>query len=149
MRVYIGSDHAGFLLKEHVKDYLIEAGHDVVDVGTTSEDPVDYPDYARPVALAVASGEADRGVLICGSGLGMAIAANKVHGVRAVQVTDPEFAVLARQHNDANVLTLPGRYMSPEQADKVVDAFFGTEFEGGRHARRVDKITKIEKGEDA
>ncbi len=146
MRILIGSDHAGFELKEHVKEHLGHSGYDVVDVGTTNEESVDYPDYARAVGEAVASGDADFGILACGSGLGMAIAANKVDGVRAVQIMDPELAAMARRHNDANVLTLPGRYMTPAQADKVVDAFLATAFEGGRHQRRVDKITKIENG---
>lgn len=146
MRIIVGSDHAGFDLKEHFKGYLEQAGHDVVDVGTTSEESVDYPDYARSVGEAVASGDADLGILACGSGLGMAIAANKVDGVRAVQVMDPELAKMARMHNDANVLTLPGRYMTTEQADAVIDAFLGATFEGGRHQKRVDKITEIENG---
>lgn len=146
MRIIVGSDHAGFELKEHFKDYLEQAGHDVFDVGTTSEESVDYPDYARSVGEAVAAGDADLGILACGSGLGMAIAANKVDGVRAVQVMDPELATMARMHNDANVLTLPGRYMTTEQADAVIDAFLGATFEGGRHQKRVDKITEIESG---
>ncbi|MHB1342251.1 MAG: ribose 5-phosphate isomerase B [Coriobacteriia bacterium] len=146
MRIIVGSDHAGFELKEHFKGYLERSGHDVVDVGTTSEESVDYPDYARAVGEAVAAGDAELGILACGSGLGMAIAANKVDGVRAVQVMDPELATMARMHNDANVLTLPGRYMTTEQADAVIDAFLGATFEGGRHQKRVDKITKIENG---
>ncbi len=144
MRVSIGSDHAGFALKEQVKRYLTDAGHDVTDVGTHAEESVDYPDFARAVGEAVASGAAERGVLVCGSGLGMAIAANKVPGVRAVQVMDAEMAEMARRHNDANVVTLAGRYIGPARAESIVDVFLGTEFEGGRHARRVDKITALD-----
>mgnify|MGYP001140600363 CR=1 FL=1 len=109
MRIHIGADHAGFLLKEHVREYLEAHGHEVTDVGTHAEDSVDYPDYAREVSLAVGSGEADLGVLVCGTGLGMAIAANKFPGIRAVQASDPEMARMARRHNNANILTLAGR----------------------------------------
>lgn len=144
MRIFIGSDHAGLALKEHVGSYLERSGHDVIDVGTHSEESVDYPDYAREVARAVASGDADVGVLVCGTGLGMEIAANKVRGVRAVQAMDPELAIMARKHNDANVLTLAGRYTDPATAERIVDAFVNTAFEGGRHARRVSKISAIE-----
>ena len=109
---------------------------------------MDYPDFAAAVGQAVASGEADLGVLVCGTGLGMAIAANKIPGVRAVQASDPEMAHMARLHNDANVLTLPGRYIGPERAAEVIDAFLGTAFEGGRHQRRVDKIVALETDAD-
>jgi len=143
MRIHLGADHAGYQLKEHVKTALGTMGHDVVDVGTHAEESVDYPDFAEAVGRAVASGKADAGVLVCGTGLGMAIAANKVPGVRAVQASDPEMARMARLHNDANVLTLPGRYIGPEQAAAVVDAFLSTAFEGGRHQRRIDKIDAI------
>ena len=143
MRIHLGSDHAGFALKEQVKTLLEERGHDVTDVGTNGEESVDYPDYAGIVGHAVAEGTADVGVLVCGTGLGMAIAANKVRGVRAVQAYDPEMARMARLHNDANVLTLPGRHISAEQAAPVIDAFLGTAFEGGRHQRRVDKIEAL------
>ncbi len=145
MRIHVGADHAGFRLKEHVKAYLERAGHEVVDVGTHWEESVDYPDFARLVAEAVASGEADRGILVCGTGIGMAIAANKVPGVRAVQATDVEFARLARLHNDANVLTLPGRFMEGEQAEPIVEVFLSTPFEGGRHQRRIDEIAALER----
>jgi len=144
MRVHLGADHAGFSLKHHVAETLRARGHEVVDVGTHSEDSVDYPDIAALVANAVADGAADVGVLVCGTGLGMAVAANKVPGVRAVQASDPEMARMARLHNDANVLTLPGRYITPERADAVLEAFLATAFEGGRHQRRVDKITGLE-----
>lgn len=149
MRIHIGSDHAGFPLKEAVKARLVEEGHEVVDVGAHSEESVDYPLYAGPVARAVAAKEADFGILVCGTGLGMEIAANKVHGVRAVQVNDPEFAKMARMHNNANVLTLAGRYTTAEAAVRIVDAFISTPFEGGRHDRRVDQITDLENGASA
>lgn len=148
MRLIIGSDHAGFALKEQVKAYLQREGRDVTDVGTTSEESVDYPDYAERVGKAVAAGEADYGVLVCGSGLGMAIAANKVPGVRAVQLMDTEMARMSRMHNDANVATLAGRYTEPEKAEAILDAFLTTAFEGGRHQLRVDKITAIEREND-
>jgi ribose 5-phosphate isomerase B len=144
VRISLASDHAGFELKEQVRLYLETQGHAVEDLGPHSEDPVDYPVYAELVARSVASGEADRGVLVCGTGLGMAIAANKVDGVRAVQVSDPSFAEMARRHNDANVVTLAGRSIDMQVAEKVLDAFMGTEFEGGRHQRRVDMIGAIE-----
>jgi len=144
MRIHLGSDHAGFPMKEFVREYLLAAGYQVEDVGPTSEASVDYPDYAREVALAVAQGRADKGVLVCGSGLGMAIAANKIHGVRAVQVTDPEMARMARLHNDANVITLAGRYSPVPVVKNILDTFLQTEFEGGRHQRRIDKITELE-----
>lgn len=147
MRLFVGSDHAGFALKEQVRTHLEQAGHDVVDVGTHSEESVDYPDYARAVGEAVAAGDADYGILVCGSGLGMEIAANKVDGVRAVQVMDTEMAKMSRMHNDANVVTLAGRYIEPEMADAIVDTFLSTAFEGGRHQRRVDKISALEHAE--
>lgn len=141
MRVALGSDHAGFDQKERIKAHLIESGHEVQDLGTTnSEDSVDYPDFAFEVGRAVTSGAADFGVLVCGTGVGMAIAANKVDGVRAANITDPEFARLTRAHNDANVLTVSGRFVPVEVNTEIVDAFLSTPFEGGRHGRRVDKI---------
>lgn len=140
MRVYLGSDHAGFAMKQAVREYLDKRGYDVTDVGTDSDESVDYPDYAHEVARAVSNGEADKGVLVCGSGIGMAMAANKVNGVRAATVTDPELARMSRAHNDANVVALGGRYIPQQTAEEILDAFFDTEFEGGRHQRRVDKI---------
>jgi len=144
MRIAVGSDHAGFHLKEHVASALKEAGHDVVDVGTTSPDSVDYPTFARDAAALVASGEAERGVIACGSGVGVAIVANKVGGIRAVNAHDPQEAEMSRRHNDANVVTLSGARLAPDQADAIVQTFLGTEFEGGRHARRVDQIGELE-----
>lgn len=144
MRIHIGSDHAGYRLKEAVKMHVTALGHDVTDVGAVSEDSVDYPVFAEAVGHAVSRGEADLGILVCGTGLGMAIAANKVRGVRAVQVSDPGMAELARRHNDANVLTLAGRFTDEATAIRVVDAFLTTPFEGGRHARRLDQIRDME-----
>ena len=144
MRITIGADHAGFPLKEAVKAHLVSAGHAVTDAGTHSTDSVDYPVIAGMVAADVASGAAELGVLVCGTGLGMAIAANKVAGVRAVQVNDVAFAEMARRHNDANVLTLAGRSVDEATAFAIADAFLATAFEGGRHQHRVDQITGME-----
>lgn len=148
MRLIVGSDHAGFALKEQMKAYLQQKGNDVIDVGTTGESSVDYPDYAGQVGRAVAAGDADFGLLVCGTGLGMAIAANKVPGVRAVQLMDTEMAKMARMHNDANVVTLAGRYTEPAKAEAILDTFLSTPFEGGRHQMRVDKIAAIERKND-
>ncbi|MFU8890294.1 MAG: ribose 5-phosphate isomerase B [Anaerosomatales bacterium] len=144
MRISIGSDHAGFELKEKLEEHLRELGHDVADVGAHNTDSVDYPDLAAAVATAVARGEAERGVLVCGSGIGVAIAANKIAGVRAANVYDPEMAKMSRLHNDANVVTMGGRYLPAETAREIVDTFLATAFEGGRHQRRVDKISALE-----
>jgi ribose 5-phosphate isomerase B len=144
MRIAIGSDHAGFELKEQVKRRLADAGHEVVDVGTFSEDSTDYPEHAAAGAGMVADGEAERGVLVCGSGVGVSIVANKLDGVRAVNAHDPEEAEMSRRHNDANVLALAGRRLDAASAGAIVDTFLATEFEGGRHERRVDQIRDIE-----
>ena len=144
MRIAIGADHAGFEEKEAIKPTLDSLGIEYVDVGTTSADSVDYPDYARKVAEAVANGDVDQGLLMCGSGTGMAISANKVKGVRAAVAWNEDIARLARQHNNANVLALPARFASKEEMANIVKAFFSTDFEGGRHAPRVDKISQIE-----
>jgi ribose 5-phosphate isomerase B len=144
VKIAIASDHAGFDLKQQVADVLRADGHAVKDFGTDSKEPVDYPDLAEPAAREVAVGAADRAVLVCGSGVGVAIVANKVDGVRAVNAHDPEEAELSRMHNDANVLTLSGRRLTAEQAETIVERFLSTEFEGGRHARRVDKIAEVE-----
>ena len=144
MKIAVGSDHAGFELKEHVKATLLRAGHEVVDVGTDSRESVDYPDYAEQAAECVARGEADRAVLACGSGNGVAIVANKVHGIRAVNAHDPAEAEMARRHNDVNVITLSGARLAPGDADQIVAAFLAGDFEGGRHARRVDRISELE-----
>jgi len=145
VRISVGSDHAGFELKEHVADALRAAGHDVVDVGTDSEESTHYPLFAEPAARLVADGEVERGVLVCGSGVGVSIVANKVDGIRAVNAHDPEEAETARRHNDVNVLTLAGRRLSPETADAIIETFLATEFEGGRHEHRVDLISDVEK----
>lgn len=144
MRIAIGSDHAGFEQKELVKTHLVGRGDEVDDFGAFSEESVDYPDFALAVANAVATGSADRGVLVCGTGIGMAIAANKIPGVRAANVTSEEFARLARQHNSANVVTVSGRFVPIERNLRIIDAFLETEFEGGRHEGRVGKITAAE-----
>ena len=146
MRIAVGCDHAGFELKQHVKATLAAAGHELVDVGTDTADSVDYPDFAAKVAELVAAGEAERGVLACGSGNGVAIVANKVRGIRAVNAHDTEEAEMARRHNDANVLTLSGARLDPRVADAIVARFLEAGFEGGRHARRVDRITELEAG---
>lgn len=145
MRIAIGSDHAGLEQKQALKAHLALNGHEIVDLGTDSEDSVDYPDFARAVGQTVADGEAEFGVLVCGTGIGMAVAANKVEGVRAANVVTEEFARLARQHNDANVVTVSGRFIPLEENERIVDAFLATAFEGGRHQGRVDKINDAEK----
>jgi ribose 5-phosphate isomerase B len=144
MIVALGADHAGFALKEALKPVLEARGVTWRDFGTTSAASVDYPDFASEVARAVVAGDADRGILVCGSGVGMAIAANKVAGVRAAPIADPAAAALAREHNDLNVLTLAGRLLTAEAAAPIVDAFLTTPFGGGRHQRRIDKIVQIE-----
>ncbi|MCL4812895.1 MAG: ribose 5-phosphate isomerase B [Vicinamibacteraceae bacterium] len=144
MRIAIGADHAGFGLKEQVKRLLVDLGHDVEDVGTDSDQSVDYPDFAREVGERVARGAADRGVLVCGTGIGMAMAANKIAGVRAAPVTDMETARLSRAHNDANVLALGARTTDTGRALDLVRTFLATPFDGGRHQRRLDKIADSE-----
>jgi ribose 5-phosphate isomerase B len=144
MRIALASDHAGFELKSHLAVALAANGHDVVDVGTEGPESVDYPQYAEQAARLVADGQAERGVLVCGSGNGVAIVANKVAGVRAVNAHDPAEAELARRHNDANVVTLSGSRLSPLAAGAIVATFLSTDFEGGRHARRVNQIIAME-----
>lgn len=143
MRISLASDHAGFRLKELVKEKLKAKGHDVLDRGCFDESSVDYPDYGVLAARDVADGVSERAVLVCGSGIGMSMVANKVRGVRAAVVTSPVLAEMSRRHNDANVLTLGARYTEPEDALKYVDIWLKTPFEGGRHQRRVDKIGKM------
>src|ERR1051325_6490017 len=147
MKIALAADHAGYEDKEKVKRTLDDLGVSYDDMGTYSCDSVDYPDYAKKVGEAVASGEVDQGLLGCGSGHGMAIAANKVPGVRAAVAWNEDIARLARQHNDANVLSLAARFTPPEEIDKILRAWFGAQFEGGRHERRVEKIEQIEKAE--
>jgi ribose 5-phosphate isomerase B len=138
----IGSDHAGFELKQRLIAELRARGYEPLDLGTHSADSTDYADYAHPVAEQVERGEARRGILLCGTGLGMAYAANRHHGVRAAVAWSPEIAELARSHNDANVLVLPARFVSEEEGVEILDKWLVTPFEGGRHARRVAKIEK-------
>ena len=148
MRLALGADHAGVGLKRDVKRFLDELHVDYEDFGTNNEDSVDYPDIAELVAEGVARGTFDRGILICGTGIGMAIAANKVPGVRAAPVTDLESARLAREHNDANVLALGARILPRERALELVRTFLDTPFAGGRHARRIRKITALEQPQE-
>ena len=147
MKIAIGADHAGFSLKEGLLEVLKRDGYEVLDRGTYNAEPCDYPDLAAAVARDVASGLADRGILICATGVGMAMAANKVHGIRAALGTCPEEVELVRSHNDANVLTLGAKFTKPEDAEVMTKKFLTTEFSGGRHARRVAKISAIEDGE--
>jgi ribose 5-phosphate isomerase B len=145
MKIALAADHAGYEEKEKIKGTLDDLGVEYADMGTNSCDSVDYPDYARKVGEAVASGEYEQGLLVCGSGTGMAIAANKVPGVRAAVAWNADIARLAREHNDANVLSLAARFSSQDEMDKIVRAWFDAHFDGGRHATRVDKIKQIEK----
>jgi ribose 5-phosphate isomerase B len=144
-KIAIGSDHAGFESKEKAKTGLSELGVEVIDKGTNSLESVDYPDFGAAVARAVASGEVDLGVLICGSGIGISIAANKVAGARAALCWNEETARLARQHNDANVLCFGGRFVTPDLAARMVRVFLETDFAGGRHAERVAKLTALDR----
>ena len=145
MKIALASDHAGYELKEAIKEYLTE--HKVIDFGTISTESMDYPDTGFKAAEAVARGECERGILICGSGLGMSIVANKVKGIRAALCSSVELAHLSRQHNDANILVLQGRFISKKEAGNIIKTWFSTEFDGGRHQRRIDKISRYEKGE--
>jgi ribose 5-phosphate isomerase B len=144
VRIAIGSDHRGFALKEALKESLAELGHEWVDFGCQTEEPVDYPDIARPLAEAVAAGEYQRGILICGSGVGMSIAADKVKGIRAALCENSFTARLARRHNDANVLCLGSWCIGQGLAEDIVRVFLSEDFEGGRHARRLEKIRAME-----
>ena len=144
MKIAIGSDHAGFKLKEEIKKFLKEKGIEVVDFGTHSEDRVDYPDYAIPLAESVARGEEDFGILICGTGIGMSIAANKVKGIRASLVSDVYSAHSAREHNNANILCMGGRVLGVELAKDITNAWLNASFMGGRHERRINKISEYE-----
>ena len=144
MKISIGSDHAGFEEKELLKPYLEELGCEVVDRGCYSDERVDYPDFAEAVAKDVAAGEADYGVLVCGTGIGMAVAANKVRGIRAINAINTQFAALGREHNNANILTLSGRFVTDAENREIVKTFLTTDFGGGRHAGRVEKIMALE-----
>ena len=142
MKIALASDHAGFPLKEVIKKYLKE--HEVTDFGCFNEESMDYPDTGFPAAMAVRDGECERGILICGTGIGMSIVANKVKGIRASLCHCEEFAILTRKHNDSNMLTLPGRFLDENIAIKIVDAWLNTEFENGSHQKRIDKISARE-----
>ena len=144
MKIAIGSDHRGFEAKKRLVDHLRNLGHEVIDVGTDGCGSVDYPDFAFQVATKVSAGEVERGILICGTGIGMCIAANKVKGVRAAPCHDSITAEMSRRHNDANVLCLSADLLGEELIDRMARIWLETEFEGGRHARRVDKITRFE-----
>jgi ribose 5-phosphate isomerase B len=144
-KIIIGCDHAGFPLKETIRQYLANLGYDINDVGTNSREPVDYPDFGTRVAERVSSGEFDRGILLCGSGVGMAIVANKFSHIRAVVCLDEETARMSRLHNDTNILVLAGRRTEEVEAKSITRLWLNTEFEGGRHQLRIDKIEAIEK----
>ncbi len=144
MKIAIGSDHGGYELKELIKKHLQEKGFDIKDFGTDSTESTDYPDFAEAVGKAVANKELEKGILICGTGIGISIAANKIPGVRCGLVSDCFSARSTRQHNDANIIALGGRVVGPGLALDIVDTWLGSEFEGGRHQRRIDKITDIE-----
>jgi ribose 5-phosphate isomerase B len=140
MKIAVACDHAGYKLKEAVKDRLIGLGHEVLDFGTNDENSVDYSDYGRPAAEAVANGEAEMAVLVCGAGIGMSIVANRIKGVRAALCSEPFSAHMSRAHNNANVLVMGGRMVGVEMAFRILQEFLDTEFEGGRHQRRVEKM---------
>lgn len=144
MIISVGSDHAGYDQKAHLVKYLQEKGYEVLDRGTFSEERVDYPDYAIKVGMDVSFNRADRGVLVCGTGIGMSITANKIPRVRCANVTSVDFSKLARQHNDANVLALSGRFVDQETNERILDAFLETDFEGGRHAERIAKLEPLD-----
>ena len=142
MRIAVACDHGGFVQKDAIVEHLVSLGHEVFDLGTNSEESVDYPDYADRAARMVSRGDADRAVLICGTGIGISMTADKVPGVRATPVQSPKFAELCRQHNNANAIGLSGRFVTLEQNLELIDIFLTTEFEGGRHAARVEKIMR-------
>jgi ribose 5-phosphate isomerase B len=148
MKIALGADHAGYELKDKIKLHLQRQGMEVRDEGTSSPESVDYPDYARIVAQDVSAQRADLGILVCGSGIGMAITANKVDGIRAANVSTEYEAQMSREHNNANILALGARILSADQAIGIVDKWLATPFAGGRHERRVEKIMAIEKEED-
>jgi ribose 5-phosphate isomerase B len=149
MKIALGADHAGYQLKDQIKQHLEQQGISVCDEGTSSAESVDYPDYARAVAHDVSEHRADLGILVCGSGIGMAITANKIEGIRAANVSTEYEAQMSREHNNANVLALGARIINADAAFRIVDTWLATQFAGGRHERRVEKIMAIEKEEDA
>lgn len=141
MKIAFASDHAGFELKQKLIDYVKEKGFEIKDFGTYSEESCDYPDFAHPAALAVENGECNQGIAMCGSGNGMQMTLNKHQGIRAALCWEPELAALAKQHNNANILVLPARFIDENKAKSIVDAYLDSSFEGGRHQRRIDKMT--------
>ena len=143
MRIAIGSDHAGFNLKSEIIRYLRDLGNEVQDLGTYSLESVDYPIYAKKVALSVKNGDSERGIVVCGTGIGISMAANRYEGIRAALCLYPEMAIMSRKHNDANVLALGGRLIAPDLAFSIVSAFLNTDFEGGKHERRVRQIDEL------
>ncbi len=143
MRIALAADHAGYELKDELAAWLREAGHDITDLGTNGPESVDYPQFGKLLALAIAGGQAERGIAVCGSGLGISIAINRNPGCRCARVDDPLSARLAREHNDANVLALGARLIGHDMARACVTAFLGTEFAGGRHQRRVDQLSQL------
>ncbi len=144
MKISMGCDHGGYLLKEHVKKYLTDKGHEIVDCGCNSLDSCDYPEFGGAAARAVASGECERGIVICTSGIGISISANKIKGIRCALCSEPLSAEMTRRHNNANMLAMGAGMIGPNMAERLVDVFLTTEFEGGRHQRRVDGIAALE-----
>lgn len=147
MKIAIGNDHTAVAMKNHITKYLEEQGHEIINFGTDSEERCDYPIYGKKVADAVASGQCERGILICGTGIGISLAANKVKGIRAAVCSESYSARLTRQHNNANIIAFGARVVGEATAEAIVDAFIGAEYEGGRHQKRIDMITAIEQGE--
>ena len=143
MRIALAADHAGYVLKDELAQWLAEAGHEILDLGTNGPESVDYPEFGAKLADAISSGGAERGVVICGSGIGISIAVNRNPACRCARVDDPLSAGLAREHNDANVLALGARIVGPDMAKACVNAFLGTDFAGGRHQRRVDQLSRL------
>ena len=144
MKISIGCDHGGYALKEHLKTYLADRGHEVVDCGTDSTDSCDYPIFAREAARLVAGGECQRGIVLCTTGIGVSMCANKVHGVRCALCSDPYSAEMTRRHNDANMLAMGAGIIGKNMAERIADVFLSTEFEGGRHQRRIDLMMDLE-----
>ena len=147
MKIAIGNDHGAVELKNHLLGWLQANGYEVLNVGTDSTESTDYPIYAERVAKAVLSGDCDKGILICGTGIGISISANKIHGVRCALCSEPVSTALSRQHNDANIVAMGARTIGPVMAEEIVRTFLTTEFQGGRHARRVEKIMALDRGE--
>ena len=144
MKIAVAADHGGFELKNIIKEYLTEKGNEIIDFGTNSPESVDYPDFALLCAKEVVSGNVDFGILFCGTGVGISIAANKVKGIRCALCPSPEIAALTKEHNNANIISLGGRFTSPEYAKEIVDAYMSAQFAGDRHQKRINKISDIE-----